>query len=465
MEQRVKDTSRPLTKEEVNAISPLEVHDVLRRTMLVDGFDFVYDLDKSHDAFLFDSRTGKQYLDFFSFFASWPISHNHPKMKDPKFVQEIAKVALHNPANSDIYTVEMAKFVATFERVAMPPQFKHLFLVQSGSLAVENALKAAFDWKVQKNLRKGKGELGKKVLHFRQAFHGRGGYTVSITNTADPKKYMYFPLWTNWPRVSNPYATFPLEGKNLQDTIERERVSLAEIEDYLKKDGDDIACIILEPVQGEGGDNHFRPEFWHALRRLSDQYEVLLIADEVQAGMGLSGKFWAHQWYNVVPDIICFGKKSQVCGIMATNRIDEIDTNVFHVSSRINSTWGGNLVDMVRCRRFLEIIEEEHLVENSASVGKYLLDQLLALQNQFPHLINNVRGKGLLVSFETATPELCGEVKNLSLEKGVFLISCGTQTIRFRPFLDIKKEYIDIGVQAIKEALTTINNKSKKAAL
>ena len=164
-------------------------------------------------------------------------------------MKEIGKVALHNPANSDIYTVEMAKFVATWERVAMPPEFKHLFFVQSkffnshslirstiiltithylgGSLAVENALKAAFDWKVQKNLRKGKGELGKKVLHFRQAFHGRGGYTVSLTNTADPKKYMYFPLWTSWPRVSNPKASFPLEGKNLQETIEREQQSLA----------------------------------------------------------------------------------------------------------------------------------------------------------------------------------------------------------------------------------------------
>lgn len=463
--QDLTNKAKKLTREQVNSISPKDVHAVLGRTMLVDGFDFVYDLDKSHDAYLYDAKTGKQYLDFFSFFASWPISHNHPKMQDPQFVREISKVALHNPANSDIYTIEMAKFVATFERVAMPTEFKHLFLVQSGSLAVENALKAAFDWKVQKNLRKGNGEKGKKVLHFKQAFHGRGGYTVSITNTSDPRKYMYFPLWTSWPRISNPKASFPLEGKNLQDTIERERVALQEINEVMKKDRDDIACIILEPVQGEGGDNHFRPEFWQALRRIADENEVLLIADEVQAGMGLSGKFWSYEHYGAVPDIICFGKKSQVCGIMATNRIDEIDTNVFHVSSRINSTWGGNLVDMVRARRFLEIIEEENLVQNSAVVGQYLLDNLLALQKEFPTLINNTRGKGLLCSFECATPDVCNDIKSLCLDRGVFLISCGTQTIRFRPFLDVKREYIDVAIRALRESLAAIKNQPMKAAL
>lgn len=113
----------------------------------------VYDMNKSHGAYIHDARTGKYYLDFFSFFASWPVSHNHPKMKDPEFLQQIGHIACFNPSNSDIYTVEMAQFVATFERVAMPPEFKHLFLVSGGSLAVENALKAAMDWKVRKSTR------------------------------------------------------------------------------------------------------------------------------------------------------------------------------------------------------------------------------------------------------------------------------------------------------------------------
>eukprot|EP01098_Paradermamoeba_levis_P003041 TRINITY_DN1424_c0_g1_i3.p1 TRINITY_DN1424_c0_g1~~TRINITY_DN1424_c0_g1_i3.p1 ORF type:complete len:357 (-),score=116.56 TRINITY_DN1424_c0_g1_i3:231-1301(-) len=356
----------------------------------------------------------------------------------------------------------MAQFVATFERVAMPSEFKHLFFVQGGSQAVENALKAAFDWKVQKNLRKGLGERGKKALHFKEAFHGRGGYTMSLTNTSDPNKYKYFALF-DWPRVTNPKARFPLTGKNLEDTIRDEQKSLAEIRSVLDQQGPDVACIILEPVQGEGGDNHFRPEFWQELRKIADQYEVMLIADEVQTGFGLSGKFWTYQHYGVVPDMVTFGKKSQVCGFMSTGRIDDIDTNVFKVSSRINSTWGGNLVDMVRSQRFLEIIEEDKLVQNSAQVGQYLVQQLEKLQAAYPSLISGVRGKGLLVSFETATPELNGKLRSLAYERGVLLISCGTQTIRFRPFLDTTTQQLDKAVSVLKQVLAQIDG--KKAAL
>ena len=127
----------------------------------------MYDLEKSEGPYLFDKRTNKKYLDLFSFFASWPISHNHPKLKDQKFRQQIGKVAVHNPANSDIYTIEMAQFVATFERVAMPSEFKHLFFVQGGSQAVENALKTAMDWKVRRNIAAGKGEKGNLIVHFK----------------------------------------------------------------------------------------------------------------------------------------------------------------------------------------------------------------------------------------------------------------------------------------------------------
>jgi len=432
--------------------------------MLVDGFDFVYDLDKSHGIYLHDSRTGKEFLDFFSFFASWPISHNHPKMREPEFLKQISKVALHNPANSDVYTVEMAQFVATFERVAMPPEFKHLYLVQSGSLAVENALKTAFDWKVRKNLAKGKGEKGQKVLHFKEAFHGRSGYVLSLTNTSDPRKYQYFPLWTNWPRVHNPKAFFPLEGDNLKRTIEGEAASLKQIREVLEKDGDDIACIILEPIQGEGGDNHFRPEFWQELRKLANKHDVLLIADEVQSGLGFSGKFWAYQHYGIVPDIVSFGKKSQVCGIMATARVDEVDNNVFKLSSRINSTWGGNLVDMVRARRFLEIIEEEGLVQNAERVGAYLLSKLQELQHRFPALVSNVRGKGLCCAFDVATPDAVKDVCGLSYEQGMLLISCGTHTIRFRPVLNVSKEDIDKATGILTKVLEDVNKKSAKKA-
>jgi len=431
---------------------------VLGRVLLVDGFDLVYDLDKSTGRYLHDAKTGKKYLDFFSMFASWPLAHNHPKLKD--FKEYLAKVAAHNPANSDIYTVEMAKFVATFERVAMPAEFKHLFFIQGGSNAVENALKTAFDWKVRKNISKGNGERGSKIVHFAEAFHGRGGYTLSLTNTQDPNKLLYFPTFTDWPRIQTPKARFPLNGKNLEVTVEAEQKALAQLKQVLEKEAVDIAAIILEPIQGEGGDNHFRAEFWKELRTLADKYDVLLIADEVQTGMGLTGKFWAYQYYGIVPDILCFGKKAQVCGIMTTNRIDEVPDNVFKVSSRINSTWGGNLVDMARSRKFLEIIEEDKLVENSAKVGGYLLAKLEDLQKKYPQHLSNARGKGLMCAFDTTSSEACSKVKRLAYDRDILLISCGTQTIRFRPLLDTTTKEIDIVIKALDDIFHSFSKAS-----
>jgi L-lysine 6-transaminase len=444
--------SKPLTKEQVKNIKPADVHSVLQRVLLVDGFPVVYDLDKSHGLYVYDAKTNQEYLDWYTMFASLPLSHNHPALQDPEFKQKLARVALHNPANSDMYTVEMAQFVATFERVAMPREFVHLFLVQGGALAVENALKTAFDWKVRRNIAAGQGERGNLVIHFKEAFHGRSGYTLSLTNTQDPKKYLYFPRF-DWPRIENPKAKFPLVGENLKKTIDSETRALTHIKAILEAKGPDIAAIILEPIQGEGGDNHFRPEFWKGLRELSDQYSVLLIADEVQTGMGLTGKFWAYQHYGVTPDIVCFGKKTQVCGIMATKRVDEVKDNVFVVSSRINSTWGGNLVDMVRSQKFLEVIESENMVQNSATVGAYFLEKLQSLQQKYPQVITGARGKGLLVSFDTISPDQTGKITDAAYAKNVILLTCGAQTIRFRPTLDCSKKEVDNVVAVLDEII------------
>src|SRR5262249_14531915 len=155
----------------------------------------------------------------------------------------------------------------------------------------------------------------------------------------------------------------------------------------------DIAAIIIEPIQSEGGDNHFREEFFVELRRLADERDALLIYDEVQTGVGPTGKWWHFQHTKVVPDIICFAKKMQVGGIMVGDRIDDVAENVFVKPGRINSTWGGGLVDMVRCTRLLEIIVEENLVENARLRGAELLLGLEEIQARHSKIIDNVRGK------------------------------------------------------------------------
>ena len=244
----------------------------------------------------------------------------------------------------------MARFVDTFARVLGDPALPHLFFVDGGALAVENALKVAFDWKSRLNEARGLArELGTKVLHLREAFHGRSGYTLSLTNT-DPDKVARFPKF-DWPRIDAPY----LRPDADMDALEAE--SLRQARAAFEAHPHDIACFIAEPIQGEGGDRHFRPQFFAAMRELCDEYDALLIFDEVQTGCGITGTAWAFQQLGVMPDVVAFGKKTQVCGIMAGGRVDEVADNVFAVSSRINSTWGGNLTDMVRSRRILEVIE------------------------------------------------------------------------------------------------------------
>src|SRR5271168_5383602 len=360
---------------------PDQVHEILARSILVDGLDLVLDLTRSAGSYLVDARDGRRYLDMFTFFASSALGMNHPALADDEeFRTELTEAALNKPSNSDVYSVPMADFVETFARVLGDPALPHLFFVDGGALAVENALKVAFDWKSRHNQARGiDPELGTRVLHLRGAFHGRSGYTLSVTNTK-PVSVARFPKF-DWPRIDAPFIQ---PGADI-DALEAEslRQARAAFEAYPH----DIACFVAEPIQGEGGDRHFRPEFFAAMRALCDEYHALLIFDEVQTGCGSTGTAWAYQQLGVAPDVVAFGKKTQVCGVMAGRRVDEIADNVFAVTSRINSTWGGNLADMVRARRILEIVEADGLIENAAAQGRYLRARLDELAEDFPALV------------------------------------------------------------------------------
>jgi L-lysine 6-transaminase len=422
--------------------------------MLADGFEIVYDVSKSHGVYLHDAITGKDYLDFFTCFASNPIGLNHPKMTDPAFIEYLGKISVNKPSNSDLYSEAMASFVKTFFAIAVPDYFIHSFYIEGGALAIENALKVAFDWKVKKNFSKGYTiEKGHKILHFNQAFHGRSGYTMSLTNT-DPNKTALYPKF-DWPRVSNPFIVFPIE-KNLEDLIERENKSIREIKQAFINNPDDIAAIIIEPIQGEGGDNHFRPEFLQRLRDIANEEDALLIFDEVQTGVGLTGTMWAHEQLGVKPDILAFGKKMQVCGILATNRVDEVPDNVFRVSSRINSTWGGSLTDMVRATRYLEIIQEDNILENVKNTGNALQARLHELQKEFPMIISNCRGRGLFSAFDFPDPEIRKKFLHQCYDRGLIILACGEKSVRFRPALTLQIKELEAGMNIIRDSIISL---------
>ena len=441
-----------MTVSTVSPISPVDAHRVLAQHTLADGYDLVLDFERSHGAWLYDARSGREYLDFCMFFASNPIGYNHPKMKDPEFLEVLHRVAQLKPALSDLYSVEYASFVDVFGRLAMPAHMRYAFFIEGGALGVENALKTAFDWKVRRNRAKGiPGEKGQQVIHFRQAFHGRTGYTMSLTNT-DPRKTDLFPKF-KWPRIENPGMRFPVTPEVERDTAAAEQRALDQIEKAFAENPDDIAAIIIEPIQAEGGDIHFRPEFLRALERKAREHDVFFIVDEVQTGVGITGKIWAHEHFGLRPDALAFGKKMQVCGCMVGPRVDEVPDNVFKVSSRINSTWGGGLTDMVRGARFLEIIHEDGLLENARVVGERLRAGLVALERETGGRLRAARGLGLMIAFDLETTELRDRAQERMLANGLLLLGCGVRSIRFRPPLNLTPAEADTALDLVRKSL------------
>ena len=435
-------------------IEPDRVHQELSRSMLVDGFDLVLDLQRSAGSYLVDARDGRRFLDMFTFVASSALGMNHPALADDKeFRVELLNAALNKPSNPDVSTVAMAGFVETFSRVLGDPALPHLFFVEGGALAVENALKVAFDWKSRHNEARGiDPALGTRVLHLRGAFHGRSGYTLSLTNTK-PVSVARFPKF-DWPRIDAPFIRPGLDGPAM-DALEA--ASLRQARAAFEAHPHDIACFLAEPIQGEGGDRHFRPEFFKAMGRLCDEYDALLIFDEVQTGCGLTGTPWAYQQLGVQPDAVAFGKKTQVCGVMAGGRVDEIADNVFSVASRLNSTWGGNLADMVRARRILEVIEADGLFDHAAEQGRYLLARLDELVQDLPAVVHDPRGRGLMCAFSLPTTADRDEVVRELWQRCVIVLPSGEDGVRFRPALTVSRHEIDAAISAVRGALTAVS--------
>ncbi|MBX3396776.1 MAG: L-lysine 6-transaminase [Phycisphaerae bacterium] len=432
-------------------INPTNVLAELKKHILVDGFEIVVDLERSHGCRLYDAHSDRSLIDLYSFYASMPVGFNHPHFQRSEVQDDLLAAASIKVANSDVYSVQMARFVNTFVRVVGTPELPKLFFIEGGALAVENALKAAMDWKVQKNLAAGRGEIGTEVLHLRHCFHGRSGYTMSLTNT-DPNKTAYFAKF-DWPRVSSPAIDFSLpEPRRVEKAVADEKQSEAEIMKAIASRPHRICAIIIEPIQGEGGDRHFRKEWFETLRRIADEHEMLLIFDEVQSGMGVTGRNWCYQHFGVTPDLLCFGKKAQVCGVMAGARLDEVKDNVWRKPSRINSTWGGNFTDMVRSTHYLDIVEKEGLVENAREMGQLFLDKLSRLADSTPQ-ITTVRGRGLLLAFDMADAETRNRFWRNCFASGLLVLRSGDRSIRLRPVLDIRPEIIEESITLMQDAL------------
>lgn len=424
----------------------------LRARVTGDLLDIVVDLDAGKGSRLRDARDGTEYLDMTMFFSSAPLGHGHPGLRQPEFEAALLRAGRVKPANPDFATVEQARFAETFSRVFGDPELPLLFFIDGGTLAVENALKVAFDWKTKLNARNGHPVRGWRVLHLEHAFHGRSGYTMSLTNT-DPTKVRDYPKF-DWPRLPSP-AIEPGPRWDSPELLAEEQAALEVAEAALRRYGREIACFVYEPIQGEGGDRHLRPGFLRAMQELCRRHDVLTIADEVQTGGGLTGSAWAYQELGLEPDLVSFGKRVQVCGVMGGRRVLEISDNAFREASRISSTWGGSLVDMVRATRILEIVEEEGLLANARDKGVWLRGELRSLAARFPSVLRDPRGRGLMCAVSFTDPALRDRaIVDVRERHHTLFLPSGPDSLRWRPPLSVRDEELSDAVAALRSTVS-----------
>jgi len=396
----------------------------------------IWNINNSYGSWLIDNTTNNKYLDFHGGFGSNPIGWNHPqlyrKMNDRSLL-------VNKPANSDFYTPDLINFVDKFRNMVVPKEYPHLFFIDGGSLAVENALKVAMDWKCQKE---GK-DINTSILHFTKAFHGRSGYTLSLTNT-DTHKVKNFTKF-NWPRVLS-----PINGVEKDDDVALNLI------DNLIYSEPNIAAIIIEPIQCEGGDRYFSEYFLQSLQKKCKRNDILFILDEIQTGFFTTGKTWCFQHYDLDPDIVCFGKKTQQCGIFAGKRIDEVNEHCFNTSSRINSTWGGNLVDMVRSSNIIDIIYEDKLYDNATERGNEWYNGMKNIRAARDK-ISNIRNLGLIMAFDCKNTEKRDALLDiLRKDEKLLALSCGDKTVRFRPNLAVSSDEVQECIKRLENGISKL---------
>lgn len=425
----------------------------LTDTLVGDFLPMTIDIERSAGSYLWDESGGRPVLDMGMFFSSSPLGHNPTPLTHMQAERKLLAAAKMKPSNPDFASRVLADSVATFRRVLMPDELPHLFFIDGGAAAVENALKVAFDWKSQ---RAAVADSDLQALHLRWAFHGRSGYTMSLTNT-DPNKTARFPKF-DWPRVEA-----PARGEDGGDDPDRgslseaEQRTLAEIEALLVADGDRIACFVYEPIQGEGGDRHLGAAFLRAVESLCITHDVLTIADEVQTGGGIVGTRWAHEALGLRPDLVAFGKRLQVCGIIGGRRVDDVETNAFAVSGRISSTWGGSLVDLVRFGLLYESIAREDTISRAARFGSYLRAGLDDIVDTSAGRATAARSRGLWGAITLQTKELRDAVLATALDDhDTVLLPCGTRSVRWRPSLLVTEQELSLSFDAVRRSLVTV---------
>jgi len=399
--------------------------------------------NKSKGSYLYDDNSGKFILDLYCFFSTLPLGYNHPIFSKDEFKNDLHIFGGLKPSTGRILTNFIDEFVTDFHNYVNNDIFNKYFFIHGGGLAVENALKIAFDWKRYINNKNGIKVDGNemKVIALEDAFHGITGYGLSLS--ANQLKCSHFPKF-NWPKFEAPYVKFPCNEGDDQEFKKAQIQALNSIEEYIEQTGKQyIASIIIELVQGGGGDKHLGQEYVRGLKDICDKNDILFIIDEVQTGFGVSGKLWCYEHYKVEPHLLTFGKKAQISGVCIGKNIPDIE-QVINVPGRLSPTWNGDITDYVRCKYIIQAYKEYNLVDNATELGKYIVSSLKSM-NAFM----NVRGRGFLIAFDFENSDDRDRYDQLCFEEGLFLLPMSDVTLRMRPNMALTKDEADHALEII----------------
>lgn len=464
------EPSRPeVNTGEVPGPSGIKLNEELGKVFDNRASFFVTDFYNSNGNYIADAD-GNKLLDVYCQISSIPLGYNNPALIETAKLDAMTNALVNRPALACFPSIDYGKILNEGILAAAPPGLDKVWTALSGSCANETAYKAAFMYQAGK--KRGSREFNSEelssvmenktpgtsdmvILSFDKGFHGRLFGSLSTTRSKAIHK-LDIPAFP-WPKAPFPQLKYPLDEFAQQNKAEEEKC-LATLEEIITKDyPQKIAAIVVEPVQSEGGDVHATPFFFQGLRDLTQKHGIMMIVDEVQTGVGASGKFWAHEHWNLStpPDMVTFSKKFQAAGFYFTN--PELQPKQ---PFRQFNTWCGDPSKALIARTIYQEIAKYNLVDKTAKVGDYLYKNLATVFAKYPDRIKNLRGEnmGTFIAWDCSSPEERNKLLLTCRSKGLNIGGCGDAAVRLRPTLVFENKHADILTNILEDSLKQLYN-------
>lgn len=383
-------------------------------------FNIKIDFEKSNGSYIFDKNSKRSFLDFFGMYASLPLGYNHPALTSDEFRDEVFRCSHTKVTNCEFISTETEEFDMEFSEYCGRGIYSNFHYCSTGALAVEAAIKTCLHYKNYHT---------PNILSFKNSFHGVNSYGGFVTDRFFSSNKRLKGL----PEMFSTKCNYDLE----------------EVESHLSNKDKPVTCVLVEPIQCTAGDIHHNQTFFNNIRDLCNKYDVPLIFDEIQIGFGATGTLWFFENLDIIPDIVLFGKKTQVSGLMAVEKFSGIfdHENI----PRLEVTWNSDTLDMIRSKYIVRAFKDLNILDNVLARGKQLSASLSRLGE-----ISGLRSRGLIVGFDLKDTDTRNRFMTTLYNKGMICNSTGERSIRLRPNLCVSSADIDKGCRLIKEALEEV---------